>query len=175
MTRTPASRASRPARARRAVLQRLLLAVVLGLAGPASAQLLAAPASELLDPQKAFRISARVLDERRVEVEFKIADGYYMYRDRFSFATESGKPLADVEIPRGTLKEDEFFGKTETFRDFVRIRVPVSSDQVAKGNVTLKVTSQGCADIGICYLPLEQTVTVKLPRALQPLSAARPS
>ena len=142
----------------------LVLVAAMLTAAPASAQLLFGPKNELLDPGKAFRISARALDERNVQVEFRIADGYYMYRDRFSFATESGKPLADVEIPRGTPKEDQFFGKTETFRRLVRIRVPISAEDAAKGSVNLKVTSQGCADIGVCYTPLEQTVRVALPR-----------
>lgn len=118
---------------------------------------------ELLDPQKAFRISARALGGQSVEVEFKIADGYYLYRNRFSFATESGEPLAEVEIPRGKVKEDPFFGKSETFRDLVRIRVTVSPKDAAKGSVSLKVTSQGCADAGVCYVPLEQVVKVRLP------------
>ncbi|HUF81964.1 MAG TPA: protein-disulfide reductase DsbD N-terminal domain-containing protein [Burkholderiales bacterium] len=139
----------------------LLLAVALA-AAPAAGQLFWGEA-ELLDPEKAFRISARALDKRTVEVEFKIARGYYMYRDRFSFATESGKPLAQVEIPRGKVKEDKFFGKSETFRDLVRIRVPVSAEEAAKGSVLLRVTSQGCSDKGVCYTPLEQTVRVSLP------------
>jgi thiol:disulfide interchange protein DsbD len=139
--------------------------LLVGLAGHASAQLLPGlgRTDELLDPEKAFRISARALDRRSVEVEFRIAEGYYLYRDRFSFATASGRPLADVEIPRGTPKEDPFFGRTQTFRKGVRIRVPVSAQEAAKGSVDLKVTSQGCADVGVCYLPLEQTVRVELP------------
>lgn len=140
-----------------------LVALLLGFAGPSSAQLLLGPGKELLDPEKAFRISARALDERNVEVEFKIADGYYMYRDRFRFATESGHTLAEVEIPRGKIKEDEFFGKSETFRDLVKIRVPLSPQDAARGAVVLKVTSQGCSDKGVCYVPLEQTVRVRLP------------
>lgn len=137
--------------------------MALALADPAAAQLFGSP--DLLEPEKAFRISARALDERNVEVAFKIAQGYYMYRSRFSFATEAGKPLADVEIPRGRIKEDQFLGKQETFRDLVRIRVPVSSEDAAKGAVSLKVTSQGCSDKGVCYVPLEQTVRVSLPAA----------
>jgi thiol:disulfide interchange protein DsbD len=152
----------------------LLLAAAVA-AGPANAQLFRAPANELLDPEKAFRISARALDKRTVEVEFNIAEGYYMYRDRFSFATESGKPLADVQIPRGTPKEDPFFGKTETFRYLVRIKVPVSPEEAAKGSVNLKVTSQGCADVGVCYTPLEQRVRVDLPIAPQRRSGRRSS
>ncbi len=129
----------------------------------AGAQPLFNASDELLEPQKAFRISARALDAKRVEIEFKIAGGYYMYRNRFGFATESGEPLAEVEIPRGKLKEDAFFGKSETFRDLVRIRVAVSPKDAATGSVNLKVTSQGCADVGVCYAPIEQMVNVRLP------------
>jgi len=132
-------------------------------AAPASAQLFGQ--GELLEPEKAFRIEARALDERLVEVTFRIANGYYMYRDRFSFATEAGKPLADVQIPRGKLKEDQFFGKTETFREFVRMRVPLSPQDAAKGSINLRVTSQGCSDKGVCYVPQEQIVRVDLARS----------
>jgi hypothetical protein len=136
---------------------------------PAAAQLFGG--GGLLEPDKAFRISARALDERNVEVTFQIARGYYMYRDRFSFATEAGELLAEVEIPRGKIHEDEFFGRTETFRDLVSMRVPLSPEDAAKGAIGLKVTSQGCSDSGVCYVPHEQLVRVSLPgsatRALQ--------
>ena len=143
------------------MLMRLLPFVLALVAGPAPALM----HDELLEPEKAFRISARPLDARTVEVEFRIARGYYMYRDRFSFATESGRKLAEVEVPRGKMKEDQFFGKSETFRDLVRIRVPVSPQDARAGQVTLRVTSQGCSDKGVCYVPLEQVVKVQLPRA----------
>ena len=131
--------------------------------GPAAAQLFGK--QELLEPEKAFRISARALDARNVEVTFQIADGYYMYRDRFSFATESGRPLTGVELPHGKIKEDQFFGRQETFRDFVRIRVAISRADAAKGSIALNVTSQGCSDQGICYIPQTQQVKVPLPRS----------
>ena len=118
---------------------------------------------ELLEPEKAFRISTRPLDENNIEVRFAIADGYYMYRDRFKFETAAGKLLADVELPKGKVKEDPFFGKTETYRREVRIRVPVTAKDSNRGSVKLKVTSQGCADIGVCYVPLEQFVEVRFP------------
>ena len=135
-------------------------AAVIGLA--ALPQALAVSPDELLEPEKAFRITARGLNEHTVEVQFRIADGYYMYRDRFSFATEGGQPLGEAEIPRGKIKEDQFFGRSEVFRDLVTIRVPLSAEDAAKGRVNLKVTSQGCSDKGVCYTPLEQTVRVNL-------------
>lgn len=105
------------------------------------------------------------LDQRNVEVQFEIADGYYLYRDRFKFETTAGKVLADVAFPKGTVKEDPFFGLTETYRRLVRIRVPLAPEDIANRRVTLKVTSQGCADIGVCYVPLVQLVEVPLPGA----------
>ena len=158
------------------MLTRLSFALALALTVASARGQLFSGSDELLEPEKAFRISAQALDERNVQVEFRIADGYYMYRDRFSFAMESGKPLADVRIPRGEPKEDEFFGRTETFRDLVRIRVPVSAEDAAKGSVNLKVTSQGCSDKGVCYTPLEQTVKVSLPAvAAAPRASKRPN
>ena len=143
------------------VLATSAVAALLLATAPAMSQLFGG--QDLLEPEQAFRVSARALDERNVEVTFRIAEGYYMYRERFSFATQSGQPLAGV-IPRGKVKEDQFFGKTETFRDFVRIRVPVNAQEAAKGSLNLRVTSQGCSDKGVCYVPLEQTVRVDLPK-----------
>jgi len=67
------------------------------------------------------------------------------------------------------------FGKTETFRRLVRIRVPVSMEDAARGRVNLKVTSQGCADAGVCYLPLEQTVRVPYIGSIPSLIPSYPS
>ncbi|HUF21179.1 MAG TPA: protein-disulfide reductase DsbD domain-containing protein [Burkholderiales bacterium] len=120
-------------------------------------------ADDLLEPEKAFRVSTRGLDDRTVEVRFEIADGYYMYRDRFKFETAAGKVLADAELPAGVLKKDEFFGETETYRREVLIRVPLTAGDLERGRVKLKVTSQGCSDTGVCYVPLEQVVDVRLP------------
>lgn len=121
---------------------------------------------ELLEPDNAFRVSTRAIDERNVEVRFQIADGYYMYRDRFRFETEQGRLLADAEFPKGQMKVDEFFGKTETYRREVRIRVPISAADANRSSVRLKVTSQGCADVGVCYVPLVQTVEVQLAKGV---------
>ena len=121
--------------------------------------------AELLDPQDAFRLSARAVDKHIVHVEFRIAPGYYLYRDRFRFETGSGKLIADAELPSGKVKEDQFFGRTQTYRDHVIIRVPLSDADLAHSRVRLKVISQGCADIGVCYIPQEQWVEITLDRA----------
>jgi thiol:disulfide interchange protein DsbD len=96
-----------------------------------------------------------------VEVRYAIADGYYLYRDRFRFAAEPASvTLGQPEFPKGQVHEDKFFGKQETYRKEVRIRLPVE----AAGTERLKllVTSQGCADLGVCYVPQVQSADLRL-------------
>jgi hypothetical protein len=54
---------------------------------------------ELLAPEKAFRISTRAADSGAVEVRFQIADGYYMYRDRFKLKRMEPTAPTDCENP----------------------------------------------------------------------------
>ena len=138
-------------------------------AGAASA----ASIDELLEPEKAFRMSTRALDATSVEVSFAIAEGYYMYRERFRFAVDPGSraTLGVPQFPPGTRKKDEFFGEVETYRKQVVIRLPVEN---AEGPVQLTVTSQGCADAGVCYIPMDSKVTIQLAGFSAPSAAVPP-
>ena len=141
-------------------MKRLLFLLVLMLAtGTALAQ-------ELLEPEKAFRFSARMVAGPAVEVHFAIAPGYYLYRDRLRFAAEGqgAVTLGAPELPPALPHKDEFFGETPIYRKQVSIRVPVHGE----GALRLKVISQGCADVGVCYVPMEsramlQTASLEAP------------
>ncbi len=114
---------------------------------------------DFLDPAVAFKFSASE-QPGEVLVHYKIADGYYMYRERFSFATRNGTgTIGDPQLPAGHVKFDQTFGKNvETYRNELTIRVPVKQ---AAGPFDLAVTSQGCADAGICYPPMERVYHVE--------------
>jgi thiol:disulfide interchange protein DsbD len=118
------------------------------------AMLLAAPVhadEDFLPPDAAFRFSARMQDEHTVVVSYAIADGYYMYRERFQFAAD-GATLGEPAIPPGKIKYDQTFEKNvETYHGGVEIRIPVQGS----GPFVLKATGQGCADKGLCYPPQE--------------------
>lgn len=114
---------------------------------------LAGAEEEFLAPEKAFRFSAKMVDAKTAEVTYRIADGYYMYRERFAFRAE-GATIGEPRIPPGKIKFDETFQKdVETYRNSVTIRMPVE----AAGAFTLTATSQGCSDKGLCYSPMEST------------------
>jgi thiol:disulfide interchange protein DsbD len=132
----------------------------------------AASQQDLLEPEQAFRFSARALDGNALEVHFAIAGGYYMYRERFKFAAGNAR-LGKPEFPAGEKKTDQFFGDTETYRKEVRIRVPVEAG--AGDPLRLVVTSQGCADVGVCYVPMESSATLRLASLPGAAPAARAS
>lgn len=131
----------------------------------------AAPAhadDDFLPPDQAFTFSASE-EPGMVDVHFKIADGYYMYRERFAFDAQNGATLGDAQIPPGHVKFDPTFNKNvETYRKELTIRVPVKQ---ASGPFDLTVTSQGCADAGICYPPAQHVYHVS-GAALQAANAA---
>ncbi|WP_153147144.1 protein-disulfide reductase DsbD [Dechloromonas sp. H13] len=121
-------------------------------------------ADEFLDPAVAFKPSARALDAQTIEVAFAIAKGYYLYRDKFRFAVDGESvTLGSPVFPRGKEKNDENFGKVEVFYNSVAIRLPVERHASGTLPLRLNVTSQGCADAGVCYPPQMQTVTLALP------------
>jgi thiol:disulfide interchange protein DsbD len=139
----------------RRVLQLLMLLVAMATFGiPAHA------ADDFLPPEQAFRFSATQLDGQTIEVKFGIADGYYMYRERFAVAADpSTVTLAPPDMPAGKVKFDETFNKdVETYRHEVAFRVKAQNATVP---FTLIVTSQGCADQGLCYPPMKSRFQVQ--------------
>ncbi|QJD99672.1 protein-disulfide reductase DsbD [Massilia forsythiae] len=118
---------------------------------------LCAPAradDDFLPPEQAFKFSARMLDPHTAVVNYAIADGYYMYRERFKF-TATGAQLGAPQIPPGKVKFDETFQKeVETYHKGVEIHIPVTGN----GPFTLNATGQGCADKGLCYPPQDTSV-----------------
>ena len=112
----------------------------------------AANATDFLDPEDAFKFSAAISDDGgAVEARFSIADGYYLYRERFGFSASDGVQLGMPQFPPGKIKFDETFNKElEIYRGNVVVRLPI---EAAGGPFTLTARLQGCADQGLCYPP----------------------
>jgi thiol:disulfide interchange protein DsbD len=111
---------------------------------------------ELLEPEKAFRFAARIARPDAIEVRYQIAPGYYMYRDKFRFSVAPAEAkLGEPQLPPGKKKTDKFFGDVDVYRDEVRILLPVETGGAVPA-LTLTAVSQGCADVGVCYVPQEQ-------------------
>ena len=123
---------------------------------------LKAQEAELLPPEEAFALGA-YMDGNTLVAEYDIAPGYYMYRKRFEFLIESSDAPARFDeaiFPKGKIMEDEFFGRMETYRNRVSIRLPVLYENTTASRLQVKMVSQGCADIGVCYPPQKQALRV---------------
>ena len=136
-----------------------------------------AHAQEFLDPAVAFKPSLRAVDGNTVEVSYEIAKGYYLYRDKFRFVVEDeAAPLGQPVFPKGKEKNDDNFGKVEVYYNSATIRLPVERNASGVLPLRLRLTSQGCADAGVCYPPQTQTLAVDLPDAASaPAASAEPA
>lgn len=120
---------------------------------------LTAVAQGLLDPEVAFRASARLVRADLIEVRYQTAPGYYLYRDRLAFALEPAEAmLGKPKLPAGKTKHDEFFGKQVIYRHRTVVTVPVTAGSGVP--LTLTADLQGCADIGVCYPPVRRKFTL---------------
>lgn len=151
------------------ILERLMrtliswLTTVLSLFATLMAPVYAIDQDSLLDPKQAFALTVEAKDDKTLVARWAIAKGYYLYQERFQFASKTpGIELGTPDFPVGKIYHDEFFGEMVTYRDDVRIAIPLQRDPEAPDQLTLQATFQGCADVGVCYPPETQSVTVDL-------------
>ena len=115
-------------------------------------------AEDFLDPEVAFKVSAKMVEPGIAEIRFSIADGYYLYRERLKFGSADAK-LGPPVLPQGKIKFDEIFQKNvETYRSSLIVRIPVKT----ASDFTLTVGRQGCADLGLCYPPMETALKISI-------------
>jgi len=116
-------------------------------------------AQQVLKPQEAFPVEAFVQNDV-IQVNHRIEDGYYLYKNKISYRSiQDGIVLSDYTLPEGIENEDEFFGKTEIYRN--PFSVYINLIEGSKTPVRLEVDSQGCADIGLCYPPQTWVIDVQ--------------
>lgn len=123
--------------------------------GQADAIGLTSSDDEFLRVEEAYQVSVTRLDGNRLALDWQIAPGYYLYQSKFKFKTE--KSTLDAEFEPGIVKYDEYFQKD--------LEVHYDQTQVVLSNLPeppyqLQITSQGCADAGLCYPPYKQQFPV---------------
>jgi len=125
---------------------------------------LAADSSKLLTADEAYKISGDSLTPDLIQITWDVADSYYLYKDKIKITTSTpGVTLGEPILPKGKIKNDEFFGEMEILRQQVNVSIPLifSGDNPPK-NIDILAKSQGCADVGVCYPPHKQTLNIPL-------------
>ncbi len=136
---------------------------VLGKQGASSRPFGMRDEDDFLPEHEAFRFSMYSDEPGWLVVNWEIADGYYLYRDKLEFSLANGR-LGAAELPEGKMKDDPEFGRVEVYYYRLTARVPVL--EVAGETSEVWVKYQGCAEAGLCYPPMEKSGRL----ALEPLS-----
>lgn len=115
---------------------------------------------EFLDPEIAFRFS-QTSDQQGLLFNWEIANGYYLYKDRFKLSSQDTGVIARfTDMPAGEMKNDPEFGHVEIYRDQVTLNASINSTATPNAAVDIEVIYQGCAEDGICYPPIKKNVTI---------------
>ena len=124
----------------------LLLRLVMSALPPAAA---ATP----MPADQAFQLQAQLDEEEGIELNWTIAPGYYLYRDRI-VVTLDGQRIR-IATEKGEPKDDPNFGMVEVYHGTGNATVPAEL-LPEKGRIV--VTYQGCGENTICYPPVSKTV-----------------
>ena len=113
---------------------------------------------EFLAPDQAFSYSASFDKNGNIVADWIIAEGYYLYKDKFSFSTDTaGVQLGKINLPAGKMHHgilpDGSEGEVEVYMKTLSIVIPVDNAPAA-GSISFTAKFQGCADAGICYPPM---------------------
>ena len=126
-------------------------------------QLTEASQPEFLDPDDAFILSAEAVSRDVVNVHWEIAEGYYLYRDKFKFSFQNNNIfIVDTRLPEGKLKNDPDFGSVRVNYHEVDIQLTLQSSDEAVSTTELVVKYQGCKEDVLCYPPISKTLPLKL-------------
>ena len=134
----------------------------------------------IMDPDQAFRLTAKPLGPDTVQFTWVVAEGYYLYRDKFSLVSLADDVRIDqtaLRIPRGKVKQDESFGEVEVNTGLIVVDAPLVRANDGISNALFRVGYQGCKEGSVCYPPQLKEIGVDLGQtlsaAVQPVSRAQ--
>ena len=130
---------------------------------------------DFLPEDEAFAPLITILDPVTLEIGWRIADGYYLYKPQFSARFDSDAVKAgSLALPEGLPKEDEYYGETEVYYEAVFATLPLQRRSPDATTATLVLEYQGCAEDGICYPLTVREFEVSLPLATAAEIASAP-
>jgi thiol:disulfide interchange protein DsbD len=153
------------------MMRRLLLILLLCSVPLAHADFLSFGSKKpsFLPADQAFALDVHAIDQHTLIASFKVTPSYYLYRGKISFSTADGKTrIARVDLPKGETKNDPNFGTLEVYHQSFQAEIVLDKVDATKPLV-LNASYQGCSDNGLCYPPIEKTLSVEL---VQTVSAA---
>lgn len=111
-------------------------------------------ATEFLDPDDAFRHSSTIQANQDVQLDWKIASKYSLYKDKLHISVDEIDIIAKLSFPPSLKKFDKNFNKeVEIYHDQLSVNIPKA---ILKDNSLIALQYQGCSDDGLCYSPIDK-------------------
>ena len=133
--------------------------------------------AEILKVDEAFIMRTTVTDPTTVHAHWEIADGYYLYNDKFTFEVIEGQASVDqssIQIPKGKVKEDPSFGRVEVLYHEVEFNLRLIRQTQEETAITLQIKYQGCKEDSICYPPQRKKIPLVLGVMAEPVAESPP-
>jgi len=86
-----------------------------------------------------------------IELNWKIAPGYYLYRDHIRVSDSLSGITVGLDLPIGTTKANPGFGSAVVYYEHVSILAAATGGK-------LKTSYQGCRENSICYPPVVKII-----------------
>lgn len=163
------------------MMRRLLLILLLCAVPMAHADFLSFGSKKpsFLPADKAFALEVHAIDQHTLIASFNVTPSYYLYRNKTEFSIPGSKTrIVRVDMPKGEIKHDPNFGTLEVYHQSFQAEIALENADATKPLV-LNAIYQGCSDNGLCYPPIEKTISVDLAQTastavapLTPLSVA---
>lgn len=106
--------------------------------------------SHPLPVDKAFNLSAILLDNNTLLVRWLVQPDYYLYKDKILFSFEDAS-IENINFPESVTKNDEFFGEVSVFNTPLEVKVGLNNSE--RDSVLVAIDHQGCWEGGVCYPP----------------------
>ena len=87
--------------------------------------------SHPLPVDKAFKLSATLLNNNTLSVRWLVEQDYYLYKDKISFSFEEAS-IENINFPNAIIKNDEFFGEVSVYNTPLEVKIDLNSIQSAK-------------------------------------------
>ncbi len=122
--------------------------------------------SHPLPVDKAFNLSAILLDNNTLLVRWLVQPDYYLYKDKILFSFEDAS-IENINFPESVTKNDEFFGEVSVFNTPLEVKVDLNNSE--RDSVIVTIDHQGCWEGGVCYPPQTDRLEVDFEGSKKPL------
>jgi thiol:disulfide interchange protein DsbD len=155
------------------MMRRLLLILLLCAVPMAHADFLSFGSKKpsFLPADKAFALEVHAIDQHTLIASFNVTPSYYLYRNKTEFSIPGSKTrIVRVDMPKGEIKHDPNFGTLEVYHQSFQTEIALENVDATKPLV-LNAIYQGCSDNGLCYPPIEKTISVDLAQTVSTAAA----